>query len=344
MKTVTISGVREILGARGNPAVSIYMSVDQRRPGGPGDRARLHDLISRASELLSGAHDRDEIDALLVPIAERARGEWPEAAALAFLRSRRVDAAFALPIEAPDLAVVGPTFHVKPLLDALDGHKRFFMLVLAEREARLLDGTGEGSIAIEGTLAATGEAGPTGAQALAAIDEGVRTILRDNGAPLVLVGPERLRSLYRSVSRYEWLLPDEIDADVEQVHAADLRPAAQALVSAHRAAVESEAVLQLISAEATGSASDDLERVARAAIAGKVRLLIHRRGAHVWGRLDPATGACTVRGVQREAGDVDVVDDLCELTLLSGGDVVEVTPERMPSDAPVAAIIKTNER
>jgi hypothetical protein len=69
----------------------------------------------------------------------------------------------------------------------------------------------------------------------------VREILgaSGTGAPLVLAGPEHLRSLYRSVSRYEWLLPDESEAGTEQVHAADLRPTAQALVAAHRAAVRS---------------------------------------------------------------------------------------------------------
>lgn len=339
MKAVTISKVKELLGARADPAVSIYMSIDPRWSGGAADRARLRNLLRRASEFLSGAHERDDIDALLVPIAERARGEWPRAAAVGFLRSRQVNAAFALPARVPELAVVAPTFHVKPLLDALDGHKRFFMLVLGERAARLLDGTGAGGIRVEGTLAAPAEAGASDLQALAAIDEAVGDILRDTGAPLVLVGPENLRRLFRMVSRYEWLLPEEIDADVEQVHAADLRPTAQALVAAHRVAVESEAVLQFISAESMGCASDDLEHLARAATAGAVRLLLHRRGAHVWGRLDPATGACLVRGVQHEAGDADVVDDLCELTLLNGGDVVEVAAERMPSDAPVAAII-----
>jgi hypothetical protein len=337
MKAVTVSQVRKILGTRADPAVSIYTSVDQRRPGGPADQERLRNLLRRASELLAGRHDREAIDALLVPIAERARGEWAGARGLGFLRSRRVNAAFALPVEVPELAVVAPTFHLKPLLDALDGHRRFFMLVLDDRSARLVEGTGVGAVAVEGTLGAEREA--TGAETFAAIDEGVRQILDDTGVPLVLIGPERLRRLYRSVSRYEWLLPDEIDADVEQVHAADLRPAARALVSAHRVAVESEAVQQLLSAEAMGCASDDLDRVARAATAGTVRLLLHRQGAHVWGSLDPVTGACFVRDEQREAGDADVVDDLCELTLLHGGDVVEVAPERMPSDVPVAAII-----
>ncbi|HET7753573.1 MAG TPA: hypothetical protein VFK85_06665, partial [Anaeromyxobacteraceae bacterium] len=337
MKAVTISEVKGIIGSRGDPAVSIYLGIDERTPGSGADRARLRALLRRASELLAGGHHRGEVDALLVPIAERARGAWPSARGLGFLRSRRVNAAFALPVEVPDLAVVAPTFHLKPLLDVLDGHKRFFVLVLGERAARLLDGSGAHDVILEGTVDAAGE--EPGAAALVAIDEAVREILGDTGAPLVLAGPERLRARYRSISGYGWLLPDEIDADVEQVQAADLRPAAQALVAAHGAAVESEAVMQLISAEATGSASDDLDRIARAATAGKVRLLLHRAGAHVWGRLDPVTGACFVRGEQREAGDVDVIDDLCELTLLHGGDVVAVAEERMPSGSPVAAII-----
>lgn len=54
----------------------------------------------------------------------------------------------------------------------------------------------------------------SGARALAAIDEGARDILRDPSAPLALVGPEHVRALYRAVSRYERLLPDEIDAGV----------------------------------------------------------------------------------------------------------------------------------
>jgi hypothetical protein len=319
--------------------VSIYMNVDPRRAGGPGDRARLRSLLRRASELLSGAHDRAEIDALLAPVAERARGAWPRAAAVAFLRSRHVDAAFALPAGVPELAVVAPTFHVKPLLDALDGHRRFFMLVLGDGAARLVDGAGGAGVHLDGTLAPTGGPDARGAGALAAIDEGVREVLRDTGAPLVLVGPGRVRSLYRAVSRYEWLLVEGIDADVEQVHAEDLRPAAEALVAAQRLAVESQAVAQFLSADAMGRASADLDRVARAVTEGGVRLLLHRRGAHVWGRLDPATGACFVRGVQREAGDADVVDDLCELTLLHGGDVVEVSADAMPSDGAVAAIL-----
>jgi hypothetical protein len=337
VKAVTISDVREILGERADPAVSIYMSTDARSPGGRGDRVRLRELLRRASELLGTGLDGAAIDRLLLPVAERARGEWPRSRGVAFLRSQRVDAAFALPVGVPDLAIVAPTFHVKPLLETLDGHRQFFMLVLGERAARLLDGTGGGSVLIEGAIAATPGAGAL--EPLAAIDEAVGRILRDTGAPLVLVGPQRLRSRYRKVSRYEWLLPDDIDADVEQVHGADLRPAAQALVAAHRVAVESEASVRFVSAEAMGCASDDLDRVARAATAGAVRLLIHREGAHAWGRLDPRTGACFVRGEQREAGDADVIDDLCELTLVHGGDVVQVAPERMPSDAPVAAVI-----
>jgi hypothetical protein len=346
MQAVTISEVKKLVGARGDPAVSIYLDLDPRRPGGAGDRERLRKLLRRAAELLSTTHARDEIDALLVPIAERASpasAPWPRAAAVAFLRSRRLDAAFALPVGAGELTIVASTFHVKPLLHVLDGGGRFFLLVLGDRAARLLEGVAGGSAGIDGSLLVTGAGRDGGArsdrEALEAIDEAVREVLGDGGATLVLAGPGRLRALYRAVSRYEWLLPEGIEADVEQVHAADLRPVAAELVAAHRAAVEAEAATRFLSAEAYGCATDDLERVARAASAGAVRLLLHRRGAHVWGRVDPGSGACFVRGELREAGDADVVDDLCELTLLHGGTVVEVAPERMPTAGALAAIV-----
>jgi hypothetical protein len=335
MKAITISNVRKLMGARCDPAVSIYLSTDPRRPGAPEDRARLRDLLRRASELLAGGYRREQIDALLVPIAERAGGAWPRARGVGFLRSAGVNASFALPVEVPDLAVVAPTFHVKPLLEVLDGHRRFFMLVLAERAARLLDGSGVVDVALEAPPAAAKD----GPAPLEVVDEAVCEVLRDIAAPLVLAGPERLRRAYRAASRYGWLLPEELEADVEQVRATDLLPEAAQLVTQYREAVEQEAVAQFLAAETAGRATDDLERVARAATAGTVRLLLHRAGAHVWGRLDPVSGSCFVRGGQQQAGDADIIDDLCELTLLSGGDVVEVAPERMPLDAQVAAVV-----
>jgi hypothetical protein len=75
---------------------------------------------------------------------------------------------------------------------------------------------------------------------------------------------------------------------------------------------------------------------------GRVRLLLHREGAHLWGRMDAERGTFVLRAGEEdlEPGDSDLIDDLGELTLVKGGDVVEIAPERMPTDIPVAAILR----
>ena len=60
----------------------------------------------------------------------------------------------------------------------------------------------------------------------------------------------------------------------------------------------------------------------------------------MWGYVDPVTGDCRVHDRQRDAEDADLLDDICEMVLLRGGDVVEVPRDRMPGAAPIAAAFR----
>ena len=112
------------------------------------------------------------------------------------------------------------------------------------------------------------------------------------------------------------------------------------LVAAHESDVIATALAQYASALASGRASHALPVVARAAARGRVRLVLHAEGVHLWGYVDPATGECHVHDRQRDAEDADVLDDICEMVLLRGGDVVEVPPDRMPGASAIAAVFR----
>jgi hypothetical protein len=60
--------------------------------------------------------------------------------------------------------------------------------------------------------------------------------------------------------------------------------------------------------------------------------------AQQWGHLDRRTGALTVRERQSDDVDADVIDDLCEVVLLAGGDVHELPEGVLPSK--VAAVYR----
>jgi hypothetical protein len=293
-------------------------------------------------ELLgTGQLPRYRIHALLEPVAEQARGDWRDARSLAFLRSPRVAAAFALPIAVPDLVVVASAFHTKPLVSVLDGPDRFVVLATGDERAHAYEGTPARLSRMELELPV--RAGEPREAWCRAVGERLAAELWDRGDPVVLAGAREHRAAFAEVSRYPYVLDEGVECDLGQVPVKDLHGPAREIVTAHRRDVEGEAVAQYLSAtRETGATTDDLEATCRDAALGRVGLLLHRRGAHVWGRVDRLTGACRVSAARRPlAGDGDVVADLCQLVLQAGGDVVEVEPELMPTASPVAAVVRS---
>ena len=78
--------------------------------------------------------------------------------------------------------------------------------------------------------------------------------------------------------------------------------------------------------------------MARACAEGRVKLLLLQDRHRVWGRVDRETGAVALDGTPRaKPGAVDLLDELAEMTLARGGEVLLVPEERMPAPGGVAA-------
>jgi len=125
---------------------------------------------------------------------------------------------------------------------------------------------------------------------------------------------------------------------VDRLSAGALHRRVWSLVAAREADVEDAALARLGSELASGGASIRLEDVAATAARRQVRLLLYAEGARLWGRVDRTSGRCELRPAQADAEDAEVIDDLIEMTILAGGDVLEVHPARLPPGVAVAAI------
>lgn len=75
---------------------------------------------------------------------------------------------------------------------------------------------------------------------------------------------------------------------------------------------------------------------------GRVRVLLHETAKVVWGHVRPDTGEVIVheKQEQRDADDTDIIDDLCELTLLKGGEVLEIAKNDLLRGSPIGAIYR----
>ena len=123
--------------------------------------------------------------------------------------------------------------------------------------------------------------------------------------------------------------PDALTIDV-------LRERAWAAMEPHYRTRLAGLVEMFGAARAKELGDDDLERIAASAVAARVGTLLTEADRHIPGRLDPETGQVVFGG---NAVD-DVLDDIAELVLKNGGQVVIVPNEQMPARTGIAAIYR----
>ena len=88
-----------------------------------------------------------------------------------------------------------------------------------------------------------------------------------------------------------------------------------------------------------GSAIDALGQVAKAAEEGIIKSLLIRRGVNIWSDPNPSSAVMQFGQNEPAGATDDVLDDIGELVLATGGEVHLVNARDMPTQSPVAAVL-----
>jgi len=286
---------------------------------------------------------------------------------------------FRVPLPLDEAVVVNRRFQVKPLLPLVGVNDQYFVLALSQNRVRFLSGRqfGMQEIKVEGlpkdmaqalnhdsserpTLAHTaarnqpgrasavvyslgGEREPAKdelAQYFRVIDAALREPLRDQRAPLILAGVQYLLPIYREVSSYAHIAPDEVAGNPDHLAEHELHERTWPLVQSYLEHARRDAVAKYQKLAGTGKTADDVRRIVLAAQQGQIEALFVDRSAHCWGTFDAATSHMTVRPTPAsEPGDDDLLDYAAVQTLLHRGAVYAVPADQVPSP-PAAAILR----
>ncbi len=174
------------------------------------------------------------------------------------------------------------------------------------------------------------------------VDDGVREVLRDETAPLVLASVQYYLPIYREVNSYPHLVEDGVVAgNAEHLAPHELhRKAWQVMEPIFRASQEEALDRFEESLHREGDmASAELSEIVPAARFSRVDTLFVSIGAYAWGRFDPESAAVETHR-EREAGDDDLLDFAAVHTFLNGGTVHALRPENMPEEAQLAAVFR----
>lgn len=377
MKPVSIEDLRMLAGAHPAPCVSLLMPTHKTVHGGEQDPIRFHNLLKKADGLLQGMLSSKQLRALLKPLEDMDTTEFwrHQTGGLAVYRAEDLAVYYRVPTELPELVTVSDSFQIKPLLSFLQSNRNYYVLSLSQKGVALYQGdavsltqrrpTGLPS-SIQDALGAEwkrrvlnphsanrgGEAQVFHGQGapgddkkedllrfFRVVDRALWDFLRDSDAPLFLAGVGYYHTLYRSVTRYRRVAEEGVEGNFEHASAEDMHGRVWPLASALFARREAEALEEYGRHLKLDRATDDLGRIGRAAVQGRVRRLLLADGQRLWGRLDHESGAVELRAEGQDHDD-DVLDDLAEAVLIRGGDVLVVGQDRLPSNKPLVATFR----
>lgn len=376
MRQLTTDYLQALRSSREPPCISLYQPTHRHHPDNQQDPIRYRNLRRDMENSLREKYPARDIRALIdkYQVLETDDEFWNHRTdGLAILSSPGTFEIFELQRPVQELLVVANNFYTKPLVRILQSADRYQILCLSRNEAKLYEGNRDaldpvdlsdvpttmaealGEKLTEPRIAVRASAGGTvyhGAGQKAdevdldrdrffrAIDRAIlENHSRPSGLPLMLAALAEHHAPFRAVSHNPFLLPEGIEINPESLDVDHLRIMAwqkmepfylqrlATLLDRYRAALPQQL------------ASNDVAKIAKATIAGRVGVLLVEADRQIPGRIEPRTG-------EIEPGDLsdpetgDVLNDLAETVLRMKGDVVVVPAERMPSCTGVAAILR----
>ncbi len=362
------------------PCISIYLPTHRLGPDKQQDPIRFRNLIKGAETLLREKYPDADSEALLAPFRELAEDKvfWNNTLdGLVALGTKDAFNIYRLQETVGEEVSVGDRYLIKPLLRNLQSNRRFQVLAIDRRSAKLFEGDRDALDEVD-----LGEGGPRtieaalGGEASEPYKEGGSYSLGTSGSmhygqgarndeleldterffravdrwvaehhsrpsrlPLVLAALTEHHAMFHDISKNPLLVDKGVEADPFGMPKDELRRLAWAALEPRRDRVVEDAVERYGTAWSIGLASGDLAELARAASEGRVDTLLLEAGRRVPGEFDEASRRIDYADEDATGAD-DLLDELAEMVLRKGGDVLVAPPERMPTTVGAAGIYR----
>jgi hypothetical protein len=279
----------------------------------------------------------------------------------------------------PELAMVADSFHIKPLLRIVQSGDRYQILGFTRGAIRLFEGNRDAldeidlapgvprtitdalgdqltdphqtvrSVAGVGGSSVAMHHGHGGKSDEVAVDlerffRAVDAAIleqhsRPSGLPLLIAALPEYHGVFRKISRNPFLMSDGLKIDPDSVSIDDLRALAWTVIGPRYQDRLTRLVEEFEQSKPRGLVGDHLGQIAFDAVSGRVDTLLVEADREIPGHLDSLNGRIEFADISHPQAD-DLIDDLAELVLNKGGQVVVVPGERMPTDTGAAAIYR----
>lgn len=285
---------------------------------------------------------------------------------------------FKLPYEVEPFYFVGERFYLRPLLPAVNGTERFYLLALSEDQANLYEGNrhalhpvgademlpanleealemetagrnvqmNRGSSAYEAPIYEENEMGKDHhlkqyKRYAYQVDLGLQSIIEEERAPLVLATTDQLAPIYKDTSDYLDIAPVHISGDPQEQEGHKLHEKAVEIIHNFYHGKQEQRAKAFEEYDKDGLASSSIFEIVARAYAGEVESLFVAKDKHNWGQYKKQNATVKLHKEQ-QPDSVDLIDLAATQTHLHAGKVYFLPKEELPqSGTDVNAIFRS---
>ncbi len=341
MVTSKQAALRQLLESEHGIHLTAYL-VNRGDPAGL--NLQLADVLKDAYEWLEPAMATDERRRFLEPLESlllNSRMFEQMTGNIGLFRTRDFFRVLNVPVDVELSCQVATSFHVKPLIRWLQADREF-LLVDFERESthlyfgsmdsfRFVDSISAGDLSLV-------QADREGDRQKW-FNERIRDLTRSTLPTLFLAGDKsEVDSFTRHLSYTGKVQSLDLD-QFEQYNVANLCTTIRKLLKAEAKLTLGRTLLEFKFAEEANRTRKNIFQISKAVVQGRVRKLIVTDELSIFGTIDKRTGGIAMHPYDLNHEDDCILDDLAQMVLSQGGDVIIAKRDEIPKGRPILAIL-----
>lgn len=261
-----------------------------------------------------------------------------------------------IPIDVEQSCQVATSFHVKPLLRWLQADRDFLLLGLEKESAYLYSGTLDSFKLLDSFLFPDSikehfysdnnlnllkfkQKRVNEDETFARISDWVNELTIDLKPKLFVAGEKSIVKGLNRFLKYSHLAQAPISDSFEKQNVRNICADIRNILKVESKKDLEKSLLEFKFAEEGNRTRKNIFQIAKAVVQGKVRKLIVTDELSIFGKIDKKTGGLALHPFDLDHEDDCIMDDLAQMVLSQGGEVVIAKRNEIPKGRPILAIL-----
>lgn len=323
-------------------------------------KAQLRATINETYEWLDSAMSHEERKRFLEPLDGLlldARIFKQMAGNIGIFRNKDFFRILNIPVEIEQSCQVATSFHVKPLLRWLQTDREFLLLGIEKDSAHLYLGSQDSFKRIDSILFPDSLKGKSflhgylglkesrrnrlrRAETFAWLNEWIAGLTTHSKPKLFIAGDKGQVEHLNKCLKYPHAVKTAIANSFGPHNVLDICSNIRKLLKEESKKSLEKALLEFRFADEDNKTRKNIFQIAKAVVEGRVRKLIVTDQLCIFGRIDSKSGGLAIHPYDLDHEDDDVLDDLAQMVLSQGGEVVIAKRDEIPNGRPILAILE----